>query len=391
MGWAVLYFAFAVVALWLLGEVLLQYKARLRWRLLAFAGFLGVVLGVLMASVFVIVLGALAFAAGQTLVTLSFRRGFAAGWALKGKAGEKLGALGDRVRGERERGPALEVSDLRDESDAVAPGAAGSAGSAPTGGAGGAGESGEAGEAATTAVFDAVNVAEGRGVLSEPSSPAEADWRAPAADHTPGYQSGYDPYTAHGYAPEAPPAAWDPNGAQQQPAYDAGAGAVAYGTGQAGMYEAGAYGTGAYDPGTGAGAGAYDTGSFANASPFGGAFAQQPQDPSGTWAGLVQGDATGTWGTTTDGWGQQFGQQQYAAPQEQYQQPAADPYAVPYADPYADPYATSGYGYPVQEPAPQETPPGGVWVPRQRGEGEEQGGAWPAGSYEGSEGYGYRG
>ena len=43
MGWTVLYIAFGIVALWLLGEVLLQYKARLRWRLLAFAGFLGVV------------------------------------------------------------------------------------------------------------------------------------------------------------------------------------------------------------------------------------------------------------------------------------------------------------------------------------------------------------
>ena len=39
MGWTVLYIAFGVVALWMLGEVLLQYKARLRWRLLAFAGF----------------------------------------------------------------------------------------------------------------------------------------------------------------------------------------------------------------------------------------------------------------------------------------------------------------------------------------------------------------
>lgn len=47
MGWTVLYIAFGVVALWLLGEVLLQYKARLRWRVLAFCGFLGVVLGVL--------------------------------------------------------------------------------------------------------------------------------------------------------------------------------------------------------------------------------------------------------------------------------------------------------------------------------------------------------
>ncbi|MET7574481.1 hypothetical protein ABZT04_39290 [Streptomyces sp. NPDC005492] len=87
MGWTVLYIAFGIVALWLLGEVLLQYKARLRWRLLAFVGFLGVVLGVLMPSVIVIGLGAVAFAVGQTYVTLSFRRGFEAGWAVSGRPG----------------------------------------------------------------------------------------------------------------------------------------------------------------------------------------------------------------------------------------------------------------------------------------------------------------
>ncbi len=83
MGWTVLYIAFGVVALWLLGEVLLQYKARLRWRLLAFVGFLGVVVGVVIPSVAVIVVGAVAFAVGQTFVTLSFRRGFSRGWALR--------------------------------------------------------------------------------------------------------------------------------------------------------------------------------------------------------------------------------------------------------------------------------------------------------------------
>ncbi|GGP69350.1 hypothetical protein [Streptomyces abikoensis] len=83
MGWTVLYIAFGVVALWLLAEVLLQYKARLRWRLLAFTGFLGVVAGVLVPSVVVIVIGALAFGVGQTFVTLSFRRGFSRGWALR--------------------------------------------------------------------------------------------------------------------------------------------------------------------------------------------------------------------------------------------------------------------------------------------------------------------
>ncbi|MGI5425239.1 hypothetical protein [Streptomyces sp. CA-179760] len=109
MGWAVLYIAFGVVALWLLGEVLLQYKARLRWRLLAFAGFLGVVVGVLIPSVVVIGLGAAAFAVGQTYVTLSFRSGFASGWAMSAPM------LGGSKRGRGDRGrqkPTLEVSGL---------------------------------------------------------------------------------------------------------------------------------------------------------------------------------------------------------------------------------------------------------------------------------------
>ncbi|TXS45280.1 hypothetical protein EAO75_20625 [Streptomyces sp. uw30] len=111
MGWTVLYIAFGIVALWLLGEVLLQYKARLRWRLLAFVGFLGVVVGVLIPSVIVIGLGAAAFAIGQTYVTLSFRRGFSAGWAVSAPA---LGPLANkRRRDEPEyQEPTLEVSDL---------------------------------------------------------------------------------------------------------------------------------------------------------------------------------------------------------------------------------------------------------------------------------------
>ncbi|MER0246543.1 hypothetical protein AAHZ94_32145, partial [Streptomyces sp. HSW2009] len=114
MGWAVLYCAFGVVALWLLGEVLLQYKARLRWRLLAFGGFLGVVVGVVLPSVLVIAAGAAAFAVGQTYVTLSFRRGFATGWALRrpangagGRASTGRGAAGSK----RRRGAAAEVSE----------------------------------------------------------------------------------------------------------------------------------------------------------------------------------------------------------------------------------------------------------------------------------------
>ncbi|MCP3765930.1 SCO2102 family sporulation regulator [Streptomyces sp. MAR25Y5] len=114
MGWTVLYIAFGVVALWLLGEVLLQYKARLRWRLLAFAGFLGVVLGVLLQAVLVIGLGAVAFAIGQTYVTLSFRRGFAAGWAVNAPLLSAVkGGRGDRGRKE----PTLEVSGLEATGD----------------------------------------------------------------------------------------------------------------------------------------------------------------------------------------------------------------------------------------------------------------------------------
>ncbi|MFG3245818.1 hypothetical protein [Streptomyces sp. NPDC048187] len=106
MGWTVLYIAFGVVALWLLGEVLLQYKARLRWRLLAFGGFVGVVAGVLMSNVLVIGLGAAAFAVGQTYVTLSFRRGFEAGWAVNAPAS----LVGKRARpGRGRREPAPEV------------------------------------------------------------------------------------------------------------------------------------------------------------------------------------------------------------------------------------------------------------------------------------------
>ncbi|WP_055568512.1 hypothetical protein [Streptomyces atriruber] len=113
MGWTVLYIAFGFVALWLLGEVLLQYKARLRWRLLAFGGFLGVVVGVLIPSVWIIGLGAIAFATGQTYVTLSFRKGFSTGWALGGQPGLSKRRRAPRRGGAKE--PTLQVSDLEYE------------------------------------------------------------------------------------------------------------------------------------------------------------------------------------------------------------------------------------------------------------------------------------
>ncbi|MET9470106.1 hypothetical protein ABZY44_36000 [Streptomyces sp. NPDC006544] len=117
MGMTVLYIAFGFVALWLLAEVLMQYKARLRWRLLAFAGFLGVVAGVVLPSVLVIATGALAFAAGQTLVTLSFRKGFVAGWALRRGGAAAAEAAPQQSRRRRAAGgprpePALRVTAL---------------------------------------------------------------------------------------------------------------------------------------------------------------------------------------------------------------------------------------------------------------------------------------
>ncbi|WP_371615492.1 hypothetical protein [Streptomyces sp. NBC_00454] len=115
MGMTVLYIAFGFVALWLLAEVLMQYKARLRWRLLAFAGFLAVVAGVALPSVVVIAAGAGAFAVGQTLVTLSFRKGFVAGWALRrGKAPAAAPQTNRRRRaaGGARPEPALQVTAL---------------------------------------------------------------------------------------------------------------------------------------------------------------------------------------------------------------------------------------------------------------------------------------
>jgi hypothetical protein len=113
MGWTVLYIAFGVVALWLLGEVLLQYKARLRYRLLAFFGFLGVVGGVLMPSIMVIGTGAATFAVGQTFVTLSFRKGFAGGWAIGGRPdGSDGGAEEAAPRDPVASDPAPAVTDL---------------------------------------------------------------------------------------------------------------------------------------------------------------------------------------------------------------------------------------------------------------------------------------
>ncbi|MGY3335797.1 hypothetical protein ACVW0K_001896 [Streptomyces filamentosus] len=208
MGWTVLYIAFGLVALWLLGEVLLQYKARLRWRILAFCGFLGVVAGVMMSSEVVIIAGAVAFAVGQTFVTLSFRRGFSTGWAIGGSPGASRRR---KAAPAPETGPTLEVSGLsyEDAGAAHAPGPDAErlhAGDDPT------------------SVYEPQPLPEDTGQYGVyGGGPADQAPQAPAYG---GYDPGaYDAVPGHdaGYAPAAP--AYDPYAAgyDQQPAYDYGA------------------------------------------------------------------------------------------------------------------------------------------------------------------------
>ncbi|MFF7439755.1 hypothetical protein [Streptomyces sp. NPDC008122] len=199
MGWTVLYIAFGVVALWLLGEVLLQYKARLRWRLLAFGGFLCVVIGVLLPSVLVIVAGAVAFAVGQTYVTLSFRRGFSTGWAIGGSPGASR-----RRKAAAPAGPTLEVTELSYDSE-------------DTGYDTGYGKEDGPGHdphpetaAETTAVYEPQPMPEDTGQYGV-------------------YGTGYDSYPASGYEQPAydqtsyGQTSYEQPGHAQQPAYDYGA------------------------------------------------------------------------------------------------------------------------------------------------------------------------
>ncbi|MFD3337316.1 hypothetical protein ACFWV1_32470 [Streptomyces sp. NPDC058700] len=197
MGWTVLYIAFGVVALWLLGEVLLQYKARLRWRVLAFCGFLGVVLGVLLPSVAVIIGGAIAFAVGQTYVTLSFRRGFSTGWAIGGNPGASRRR---RSGPPAQAGPTLEVTELayggEDPSYAVPEGE----------------DARPAAEA--TAVYEPLPMPDDTGQYGVYGTGQDTAHAATghAAGHGTGYDTGYDSYA--------------PAYEQQQPAWDYGAAAA---------------------------------------------------------------------------------------------------------------------------------------------------------------------
>ncbi|MGF1429720.1 hypothetical protein [Kitasatospora sp. LaBMicrA B282] len=93
IGMLALYAALAVVALWLVAELLLQNRAPVHWRGAALGGFLLVAAGMAVHSVPVIAGGALAFAVGQAFVTLSVKRGYTAGWSLRSADGSLPGPL----------------------------------------------------------------------------------------------------------------------------------------------------------------------------------------------------------------------------------------------------------------------------------------------------------
>ncbi len=93
IGLLALYAALAVVALWLVAELLLQNRAPLHWRGTVLGGFLLVVAGMAVKSVPLIGVGAATFAVGQVFVTLSLKRGYAAGWSLRAADGSLPGPL----------------------------------------------------------------------------------------------------------------------------------------------------------------------------------------------------------------------------------------------------------------------------------------------------------
>ncbi|MEU6764522.1 hypothetical protein ABZ916_18560 [Streptomyces sp. NPDC046853] len=262
MGWTVLYIAFGCVALWLLGEVLLQYKARLRWRLLAFGGFLGVVIGVLLPSVVVIGTGAIAFATGQTYVTLSFRRGFSTGWALGGQPGLSKRRKTTQRGGEAAQEPTLQVSDLEYES-------AGPAGPPPETPPGG-------------GVYAPEPMPDDTGQYGVYSDDAYAQQQSAQQSGQQENAYGYDTYAAAGYDPQQP-YAYGETGQQQYAAYsDPYIGTQTYG-GQPGYDTYGdqqQYASyGAADP-YGTGAGTY------NDTPPGGVWVPQQrsaEDPYGQY------------------------------------------------------------------------------------------------------------
>ncbi|MBY8886188.1 hypothetical protein K7472_15150 [Streptomyces sp. PTM05] len=351
MGYAVLYVAFGVVALWLLGEVLFQHKARLRWRLAAFTGFLCVVVGVAMHEVVIVALGAVAFGTGQAFVTLSHRRGFSTGWAVGGRPGtSRRRKTGGRTAGQA--GPTLEVS-------AVEAATAGDAVTPPV--------DADADDLAATGVMDPVAdetafaTFGAYGHAAAPTGDGDDSTQVyspvPMSDDSgeyPAYtdHSGYgsDPYATGGYGSDAP---------EPQPA-------TAYGYdifgGQEGLDDVFAAGAA---PGYGGFAGAaqgYDEQAYVPQQ----GYAQQPyaQDPFAQQPYDADQFGTDQFGTDQPGGDPlgQYLQQPYG------QQPGYDPYAAPHGS-YA-PQQDGGQA-PQQQPYGYDTPPEGVWTPSGGHPGEQ--------------------
>lgn len=311
MGYTVLYIAFGVVALWLLGEVLLQYKARLRWRLLAFAGFLGVVFGVYLPAVVVIGVGAVAFATGQTFVTLSYRKGFAEGWAIKGRRPDAAP-------------PAEEAEEAEPTGRAAArrrrKGGAREQDAAPAG----YDEPMSAGPVETAAEQTAAYGSFDSGQIYQPTPMHDDSGELPLYDGQSSYTP--DPYTSGGYEGYGAQGYGSDWSAEQQPA------AASYGQGQGqdqGQDQQQQYGgwdasqqTYGYDP-------------AAYADPYAPQNGQPPQNGQNGQYGYDT-PAGGVWvpqqpGNEPDGTQQQ---QPWIPPQQQPQQQPDQPQ---YADPY-DPY-----------------------------------------------------
>ncbi|MCT2593366.1 hypothetical protein LHJ74_26250 [Streptomyces sp. N2-109] len=335
MGWAVLYIAFGVVALWLLGEVLLQYKARLRWRLLAFGGFSVVAAGVVMLSIIVIALGTIAFAVGQTLVTHSYRRGFSTGWALGGKPGSSRRRRGERDPSPADAEPVLQVSGLEthepyaQEPQAYEPQTYGSQTHEPQ-------------------TYEPQPLPDDTGEYGVYDRGGQAP--PPPPSHAPG-NGGWE--EQHHYASYAEPYP------EYEPAHDPGQ----YATASFDAYGSG--GVPAYDPPSGA--------------PQPPSYAPEPPSyaPGAPAEAAVQ---------PSEGYGTVYPTDQYAAPPEPY---GNAPYPeAPYPDaPYAQPEPYPGG---AQNPYP-DTPPGGVWMPQQRhaGPGQLPGQGYPY--QDGSNAQGYPG
>jgi hypothetical protein len=325
MGYSMLYVAFGIVALWLLGEVLLQYKARLRWRVLAFAGFLGVVAGVYERQVLVIVVGALAFGTGQTFVTLSYKRGFSTGWAIGGRPGAS------RRRRAELRDPVLEVTPVEADYEQGTP----------------AGQDVRADERDPATAYQPVPMHEDSG---------EYPLYDGRSSYTPDpYTSGgYEGYGAQGYE-------WgtgEPQPAAAAASYDSGGYQGGYGGYDQSGGWAGDQGYG-YAQGQGQGQGQSGTG---QGSGQGYAYPQQTTAATSYDQGYGGGygqQATGDWTPQQTGGGY-GGQQGQADPYASYgyeQQPPAQAPDQPHSQPYIPPQPhQSPYEQQVQQPAQHYDP-----------------------------------